>query len=207
MHSCLNCVHNCDDHSLLDKMKCKRDASTVTLLVPHSLNYVKDACWTVTAPCHFKGEVSNPFLGKTTGTSSDVEIWEIWGALFSFTNIHKQPRDASWWHSPHKMMVNSAGHRTVTPTKSSLRPLAGGNADIRTSLRTTRELPSCLMKNTIPTRPAVFWYFIFQFYQIWFLFLTFWSDIWNVSYIELRILKSSKLWSSQLWTQLLKMRS
>ena len=28
-----------------------------------------------------------------------------------------------------------------------------------------------------------------------------WSDIWNVSYIELRILKSSKLWSSQLWTQ------
>ena len=29
-----------------------------------------------------------------------------------------------------------------------------------------------------------------------------WSDyIWNVSYIELQILKSSKLWSSQLWTQ------
>ena len=28
-----------------------------------------------------------------------------------------------------------------------------------------------------------------------------WRDIWNVSYIELRILKSSKLWSSQLWTQ------
>ena len=25
--------------------------------------------------------------------------------------------------------------------------------------------------------------------------------MWNISYIELRILKSGKLWSSQLWTQ------
>ena len=33
-----------------------------------------------------------------------------------------------------------------------------------------------------------------------------WSDIWNVSYIELRILKSSKLWSSQLWTQFKQLR-
>ena len=32
------------------------------------------------------------------------------------------------------------------------------------------------------------------------------SDIWNVSYIELRILKSSKLWSSQLWTQFKQLR-
>ena len=30
-----------------------------------------------------------------------------------------------------------------------------------------------------------------------------WSDIWNVSYIELRILKSSELWWSQLWMQCL----
>ena len=28
-----------------------------------------------------------------------------------------------------------------------------------------------------------------------------WSDLWNISNIELRILKSSKLWSSQLWPQ------
>ena len=28
-----------------------------------------------------------------------------------------------------------------------------------------------------------------------------WSDIWNVSYVELQILKSSELWSSQLWMQ------
>ena len=34
-----------------------------------------------------------------------------------------------------------------------------------------------------------------------------WSDIWNVSYIELRILKSSKLWSSQLWTQFKQLRT
>ena len=27
------------------------------------------------------------------------------------------------------------------------------------------------------------------------------SDIWNVAYIEPRILKSNELWSSQLWTQ------
>ena len=33
-----------------------------------------------------------------------------------------------------------------------------------------------------------------------------WSDIWNVSYIELRILKSSELWSSQLWTQFKQLR-
>ena len=33
-----------------------------------------------------------------------------------------------------------------------------------------------------------------------------WSDIWNVSCIELRILKSSKLWSSQLWTQFKQLR-
>ena len=34
-----------------------------------------------------------------------------------------------------------------------------------------------------------------------------WSDIWNVSYIELRVLKSSKLWSSQLWTQFKQLRA
>ena len=34
-----------------------------------------------------------------------------------------------------------------------------------------------------------------------------WSDVWNVSYIELRILKSSELWSSQLWTQFKRQRS
>ena len=34
-----------------------------------------------------------------------------------------------------------------------------------------------------------------------------WSDIWNDSYIELRILKSSKLWSSQLWTQFKQLRA
>ena len=33
-----------------------------------------------------------------------------------------------------------------------------------------------------------------------------WSDIWNVSYIELRTFKSSKLWSSQLWTQFKQLR-
>ena len=34
-----------------------------------------------------------------------------------------------------------------------------------------------------------------------------WSDIWNVSYyIELQILKPSKLWSSQLWTQFKQLR-
>ena len=32
------------------------------------------------------------------------------------------------------------------------------------------------------------------------------SDIWNVPYIELRILKPSKLWSSQLWTQFKQLR-
>ena len=31
--------------------------------------------------------------------------------------------------------------------------------------------------------------------------LSLWSDIWKVSYIELRILKQSELLSSQLWTQ------
>ena len=35
---------------------------------------------------------------------------------------------------------------------------------------------------------------------------TLWSDIWHVSYIELRILKSSKPWSSQLWTQFKQLR-
>ena len=33
-----------------------------------------------------------------------------------------------------------------------------------------------------------------------------WSDIRYVSYIELWILKSSKLWSSQLWTQFKQLR-
>ena len=30
--------------------------------------------------------------------------------------------------------------------------------------------------------------------------------MWNVSYIELQILKSNKLWSSQLWTQFKQLR-
>ena len=34
-----------------------------------------------------------------------------------------------------------------------------------------------------------------------------WSDIWNVPYIELRILKSSKPWSSQFWTQFKQLRT
>ena len=33
-----------------------------------------------------------------------------------------------------------------------------------------------------------------------------WSDIWNIPYVELRILKSSMLWSSQLWTQFKQLR-
>ena len=38
------------------------------------------------------------------------------------------------------------------------------------------------------------------------LLFSMWTDIWNVSCIELRILKSSKLWSSQLWTQFKQLR-
>ena len=45
-----------------------------------------------------------------------------------------------------------------------------------------------------------------QWINKWFMGYCLWSDIWNVSCIELRILKSSKLWSSQLWTQFKQLR-